>query len=133
MAARQNEQLRAIIASGGYADMDDIINTPSSMPLLVDLYRFGLRSTYRIIIGNSITTLSPVSQIADIAPRPILLIYGSEESSLDGAYQQLEAAGDNAELWVIEGAGHGNYISAAGDEDYFDRIQSFYDAHLLDE
>lgn len=132
MAAAQNEQLWAVIASGGYADMDDIINMPTTAPLLVDFYRFGIRNTYRLIIGSSITNLSPISSIADIAPRPILLIYGSKESSLAGAYQQLEAAGDNAELWVVDDAGHGDYISVVGDDVYFGRVQAFYDKHLLD-
>lgn len=132
MAAAQYPQIRAVVASGGYADMNDIVDAPESpVPFYLDLYRLGMRGTYRLIIGSSMQTLSPLSHISDIAPRPILLIYGTEEPSLNGARQQQAAAGDNARLWVVEDTGHGGYIGALGDR-YFVEVRAFFDKHLLD-
>jgi uncharacterized protein len=67
--------------------------------------------------------------ISQIKPRPILLIYGSNEVSLAGGYQQKTAAGDSAELWVIPGAGHGNYRQVAGEE-YEERVIGFFETAL---
>jgi pimeloyl-ACP methyl ester carboxylesterase len=77
-----------------------------------------------------INQLSPVDVIGDIAPRPILLIYGSQEISLPGGRRQKAAAGDNAKLWIVEGAGHGNYVDVASAE-YERRVVTFFDEALL--
>jgi pimeloyl-ACP methyl ester carboxylesterase len=69
--------------------------------------------------------------IGDITPRPILLIYGTEEASLSGALEQLAAAGDNAELWVVDGADHGDYLAVAPG-DYEQRVIAFFDRALLE-
>ena len=88
--------------------------------------------TYRLITGTNISALNPSGMISQIAPRPVLLIYGSNEVSLSGGYQQKAAAGDNAELWVIPGAGHGNYSQVAGEE-YEARVMGFFKAALKSE
>ena len=53
--------------------------------------------------------------------------------SLPGARLMLEHAlqnGVGAELWVVEGAGHGNYLTIAGNE-YVERIVGFHSRVLL--
>jgi len=52
--------------------------------------------------------------------------------SLPGARRQQQAAGDNAQLWVVDGAGHGNY-SAVAPQAYEARIISFFNKALLGE
>ena len=71
------------------------------------------------------SVLSPVSVIGEIAPRPILLIYGTNEPALYGARLELAAAGPNAELWEVEGAVHGNYQYVAPEE-FEQRVIAFY-------
>jgi pimeloyl-ACP methyl ester carboxylesterase len=85
--------------------------------------------TYRLITGTDIHALNPSGVIGQIRPRPILLIYGDREVSLPGGYQQKAAAGDNAELWIIPGAGHGGYRQLAAAE-YETRIMAFFDRTL---
>jgi hypothetical protein len=58
-----------------------------------------------------------------------LLIYGSQEVSLSGAYKQKAAAGNNATLWVVEGAGHGTYLNVAPEEDEA-RLIGFFEEGL---
>lgn len=131
IAGARYPQLKAVIASGGYADMSDNLDSyGGDLSYLAGIYRFSMRQAYRVFSGISLEKLSPVDVIDEIAPRPILLIYGSTEPSLPGAYRQLEAAGDNAELWVVEGAGHGNYASVAPEE-YERRTVEFFDRALL--
>ena len=131
MSAARYPQIRAVLAEGGYAHFpDNLITGGGRAPILVDLYRFGFRATYQLIVGNSLSTLSPVSVIDEIAPRPVLLIYGTNEVSLDAGYQQYDAAGDTATFWLVEGAGHGAYIDVAREE-YIQRMTEFFDAALL--
>jgi dipeptidyl aminopeptidase/acylaminoacyl peptidase len=132
MAAARLPSLQAVVAEGGYGDFgDNALGRGWEQGLglyFLPLYRWGFRQSYRWIAGD-INALSPVTVIGQIRPRPILLIYGSQEVSLPGAYQQLEAAGDNAELWVVEGATHGTYRFVAP-EAYEARIVTFFDQAL---
>jgi dipeptidyl aminopeptidase/acylaminoacyl peptidase len=129
MAAARLPSLRAVVAEGGYGDFGD--NALGRDPghglgaYFLLLFRWGFRSAYWWTAGD-INALSPSTVISQIRPRPILLIYGSQEPSLPGAYQQLQAAGDNAELWVVEGANHGTYRFVAP-EAYEERIAAFFD------
>ncbi|MBN1221422.1 MAG: prolyl oligopeptidase family serine peptidase [Anaerolineae bacterium] len=134
MAAARLPSLRAVIAEGGYGDFEEnALGTDYGDSLLASyfefLFRGALKLTYRLVIGDNIQQLSPVATIGEIAPRPILLIYGSKEASLGGARQLKLAAGDNAELWIVASAGHGNYLQVAPDE-YERRVVSFLNEAL---
>ncbi len=133
MSAARYPTLKAVVAEGGYGHFGNTIGDHVEGGLasyFIPLYRWGSWGTYRLISGHSVAELSPVTVINQIAPRPILLVYGSKEASLPGAYQQQAAAGDNATLWVVDGAGHGNYLQIAP-EAYEARITAFFDESLL--
>lgn len=130
MATAQFPAIHAVVAEGGYHDFVAEVerNTPSTL-WFAPLFRFGARLSYRVITGEDMNVLSPISAISAIAPRPILLIYGTNEPGLAGARLQQAAAGSNAELWEVPGAGHGDYIDVAGDE-YGERVLEFMRAGL---
>lgn len=131
MAAARYPELRAVLAEGGYADIGGLFRDYNrDSTFLFDIYRWSVRGTYRLLIGNSIDNLSPINVIDQIAPRPLFLIYGTEESSLAGGRRQFEAAGSNATLWVLAGADHGQYINVAPQE-YEERVVAFFDQALL--
>ena len=135
MATARLPDIKAVVAEGGYGDFrTNAVGTARSEGLVSRYFEWGysrsFSPTYRLITGLDLAVLSPVSVIDQISPRPILLIYGSHEVSLSGAYAQLAAAGENAELWVVEGAGHGNYLAVAG-EKYEMRLVGFLDEALL--
>lgn len=129
MAAARYPQLKAVIAVGNYANMNDIIDEHSgSMPsVFFWMYSGALRGTYYLIVGEPMSRLSPLSVIDQIAPRPILLIYGSEEPGVATSDDMLARAGNNATLWVIEGERHGGYRER---EDYAQRAIAFFDEHF---
>ena len=122
--------LRAVVAEGGYHDFADEIarNTPPTL-WFAPLFRSGAEIGYQMTTGLNIRLLSPVSVIEQIAPRPILLIYGTNEPGLNGARLQQAAAGSNAELWEVPGAGHGNYAQVAPRE-YRTRVSAFMESAL---
>jgi fermentation-respiration switch protein FrsA (DUF1100 family) len=135
MATARFPTLRAVVAEGGYGNfVENALGTGRSSNRAIAyfevIYRWSTRLTYRLITGMDINQLSPVDVIGDIAPRPILLIYGSHEVSLPGGRHQKAAAGDNAKLWIVEGAGHGNYVDVASEE-YERRVITFFDEALL--
>jgi dipeptidyl aminopeptidase/acylaminoacyl peptidase len=52
--------------------------------------------------------VSPIDYVADIAPRPVLLIHGDKDEVVDvsQAYMLYQKAGEPRELVIINGAGH---------------------------
>jgi hypothetical protein len=131
MSAAQFPAIRAVVAEGGYGDFaEGALGLGTGSTFLETIYKQSFAVSYRLLSGVDIDKLSPGDVIGQIAPRPILLVYGSRERSLSGAYRQLAAAGENAGLWVVEGAGHGNYLEVAGDA-YAAHIITFFDSALL--
>ncbi|MEO8610184.1 MAG: prolyl oligopeptidase family serine peptidase [Chloroflexota bacterium] len=129
MAAARYPQLRAVVAEGGYHDFGDALRDTSQgqqWAFLGLFYEFGVRVGYRWTTGYDLSVLSPISTIGEIAPRPILLIYGTAEPSLRGGRLELAAAGDNAQLWEVPGATHGSY-SWTAPEAFEQRVVDFYD------
>ncbi|MDX2162908.1 MAG: prolyl oligopeptidase family serine peptidase [bacterium] len=134
MAAARYPDVAAVVSQGGYHDMWDEIalNTAAwdaRLPLIGTLFRLGVRGGYRVATGDSIDTLKPVAVIGSIAPRPVLLIYGTEEPGLRGA---LIMAGDDpavnnhVQLWQVPGAHHGDYTAVIGLEAYAERVNAFW-------
>ena len=62
-----------------------------------------------------------------ISPRPLLLIHGEFEVERTRGQAQFAAAAQPKELWVVPGAGHGQYAQAQPEE-YEKRILRFFDA-----
>ena len=73
----------------------------------------------------------PLDQIGRLAPRPLLLISGSQDQNVptSQAVALLEAAGHPKELWTLAGVGHGGYAEAAPDE-LAARLASFFTRSL---
>jgi hypothetical protein len=131
MSAARFPAIQAVVAEGGYGDFaEGTLGLGTGSPFLETIYKQSLAISYHLLTGIDLDKLSPSDVISQIAPRPVLLIYGSRERSLPGAYGQLAAAGDNAGLWVVEGARHGNYLEIAPEE-YEARVVGFFDRALL--
>ncbi|MBN1564943.1 MAG: hypothetical protein JXA10_13935 [Anaerolineae bacterium] len=130
MATARFPQISAVIAEGGYDDFAEGSIRLGTGGFLESVYKWSVVISYRVMAGESIHKLSPLDVIGEIYPRPILLIYGSKETTLEGAHRQQAAAGDHAELWVVEGAGHGSYWTVA-EAEYKQRVIAFFDAALL--
>lgn len=59
--------------------------------------------------------MRPVDVIGRVAPRPLLIVHGTEDGLVPPAMatELFDAAGTPRELWLVPGAGHGNYGDAA--------------------
>ncbi len=73
--------------------------------------------------------ICPEDVIAEIAPRPILLIHGSEDKRItqEQAMRLFSFAQEPKKMWLVEGAGHGEVRSPVLDYliqdiiDFFDK------------
>ncbi len=131
MAAARYRQISAVIAQGGYHDFwgEVAANTAvfdERIPFMGALFRFGAQVGYQMTTGVDVSVLVPHVAITQIAPRPVLLIYGTDEPGLSGA-EIMAASGDHVELWRISGAGHGNYVTVVGEADYARITAAFWD------
>jgi pimeloyl-ACP methyl ester carboxylesterase len=133
MAAARISQIRAVTAEGGYHDFAAMLGVENPRTFFDRLFTAGASTAYRCIRDDDISVLNPLEAIGQFEQTHVLLIYGSEEISLPGARLMLEQAlqnGVDAELWVVNGAGHGNYLSIAPDE-YVRRVVEFHREALL--
>jgi dipeptidyl aminopeptidase/acylaminoacyl peptidase len=73
------------------------------------------------------------SLIAGIAPRPVLIFGGDADRTVPEAMTRelYAAAREPKTLWIVPGASHGNYTSAASGE-YAARLIAFFSQALLD-
>ncbi|MBL8132432.1 MAG: dienelactone hydrolase family protein [Anaerolineae bacterium] len=132
LAAARFDGVRAVVAEGGYEDFPAQVDAsaPANLGVLSPLFRFGAQTAYRLGTGSDWSRLSPISVIASIAPRPVLLVYGTMETGLAGA-QRMRAV-SHAEMHLVEGASHGNYLDFGAESDeYAARITAFMRAALL--
>jgi pimeloyl-ACP methyl ester carboxylesterase len=129
LAAARYPQVRAVVAEGGYHDFrQQLAQDSAGIGVLGGLFRFGAELSYRITTGDDISVLSPIRAVPQIEPRPLLLVYGTNEPSLNGA-RQMQDSGEHVTLWEVPGATHGSYVFTAPDE-YERVVIGFMDAAM---
>ena len=134
-AAARNEGFAAVLAEGGYFNLgQDMVEGdgtgPSQWWLLP--FQYTVVGMYWLQTGINPWDSNPLDVIADISPRPIMLIYGSQELASGRGMQHFEAAGAPKEIWVVPGGTHGtNHVVAL--EEYARRVVEFFDWALLGE
>ncbi len=135
-AAARSKAIRAVAADSPYASLDravaqrfrryagasgDIMGVPARW--------FGER-----ILGTDTATVAPLRHVSQISPRPLLLIYGTEDTLVlpENSRLLFAAAGEPKQLWRIERAGHvGGY--ALRQAEYEKRVSRFFaDALAVD-
>jgi pimeloyl-ACP methyl ester carboxylesterase len=81
--------------------------------------------------GTDVDAIRPVDVVGKISPQPLLLLSGSRDVDTPSAVvDRLFQRAPGAERWVVERAGHGQYVQA--DPDGFDRrVGGFFDRALL--
>ena len=69
--------------------------------------------------------------VAGIAPRPVLFVTGTADTTVPHtmAHELYAAAREPKELYVISGAGHGDYAAIASSA-YASRLVAFFDRSL---
>jgi fermentation-respiration switch protein FrsA (DUF1100 family) len=85
------------------------------------------------LVGADVTRARPLDAIAQISPRPILLIHSADDDNattpVEGARKLFAAAGEPKDLWIAPRGGHVGAINASPDE-YRARVLAFLGSAL---
>ena len=131
LGAAQDARIEAVVAEGGFYDLTaDITERGKRIPLTRRLMYSTNPLFFRLKTGVSTQSISPVSVIGRIGPRPLLLIYGEHEVDEAHAQEQYETAGDPKQLWIVPNCGHGGYLQVAPEE-WERRVVIFFNEALL--
>ena len=86
------------------------------------------RMVARPLVGLLIASgYDPIDHVGEIAPRPVLFVHGAADELVpkEMTRELYQAAGENAELYLVEGAGHLDAYMTAPVE-YPNRISRFF-------
>jgi pimeloyl-ACP methyl ester carboxylesterase len=124
--AADDIEIDAVISMGNYANLYDEIQqaTSSKPPSMAWQIQEMVAVVLWIRTGVWPGRVDPLGDVARISPRPVFLIFGSEEVDRARGREQFASAGKPKELWVVPGAGHGEYSQAAPQE-YQQRVLDF--------
>lgn len=109
LVAARDERVARVIADSSFADVRGVVAAAARglrlppMPL-VDLVDRATHLRY----GYRFHEVEPVEVVAAIAPRPLLLVHGTDDSVIpvEHAHRLARAAGDGCELRIVEGVEH---------------------------
>ncbi len=129
MLMASDPRMEALVAEASYAQLDDLIGElygpfigPTKWPLV------GLTELYaRITLGAWPSEVSPEQAIQD-TPFPVLLIHGTADEVIPPSHsERLHAAAPEgmSELWLVDGARHGEPRALAG-AGYEERVRVFF-------
>jgi dipeptidyl aminopeptidase/acylaminoacyl peptidase len=112
LSAARNPHIDAVVAASPFNNMEEVweTNRPTIFPKpLLDL---SLRLS-ELRKGFTRDQIRPEDVIAQIAPRPILIIHGSEDKRItyEQALHLYNSAQEPKRMWLVEGASHGEVRS----------------------
>jgi fermentation-respiration switch protein FrsA (DUF1100 family) len=135
LAAAQDQTIDGVVAESPFASIawfvhDDVTRMVAHRPMLRPLFSLPwwpdlvvAVSALRQGVGHG---QSPADIVHKIAPRPLLLMHGTGDVTVDPAHSKLlhARAGDPKELWIAEGAEHVRIFDRYPDE-YRARVSAF--------
>lgn len=133
MGAARRPEVRAVVADSAFAthwgvveyNFKRVVRLPAAPFLFLADRLLAWRAGYRF------REVEPLRDVARIAPRPLLLIHGLEDTIISPQDSQrlYDAAGEPKELWLVEGMDH----CCAYFKDrvaYSQRVVAFFATHL---
>lgn len=130
-AAAEDPAIGALVADCSYAEIEPLMQrhwrAASGLP---DIFLPSTLFMGRFVLGMDLTTARPVTEIDDIAPRPVLIIHGNADAFTPVEHgRALAAAAPEAEYWEVPGAGHARSYEV-DPQQYVDRVATFFMQHL---
>jgi fermentation-respiration switch protein FrsA (DUF1100 family) len=136
LAAAQEPAIRAVVADSAYADalplLEREIPKRSGLP---SWFTPGVLRAAQIMYAINYSAIRPVDVIAKIAPRPILLIQGADDTYVPPsdmaalAEAASKGSGAQVESWLVPGATHVQSFHVAG-KAYVDKVTAFFTTNL---
>jgi pimeloyl-ACP methyl ester carboxylesterase len=131
IATASEPAIGALITDSAFADLDYLLQREfprrSGLPawLLPSVYLMG-----QAVTGENVSNARPEQVIAQIAPRPVLIIHGDADELVPVEHSaRLAAAAPHADVWIVPGATHVESWVLLQDA-YVARVADFFRAHL---
>jgi len=129
LAARHRE-IASVIAEGGFFNLgNDIVEPEVSLSFPHRFFLYSIAYTFWVNTKVNPWEISPIDDINNISPRPILLIFGEHEVTSAHAYEQYHAARESKYLWIVPNGEQGNN-HAINPVEYQKRVISFVEHSL---
>jgi len=127
IAAGRDRRIDGVIAEAPFADIEEQVAYTASSFLRFPAWMAALTAKAMAWRIGARSIRGPLEAVAEISPRPILLMHGTDDSTVPfHASQQLfNRAREPKFLWLAPGAGHATKIFKAHPKEYQRRIQSF--------
>jgi dipeptidyl aminopeptidase/acylaminoacyl peptidase len=131
-AAAREPVLRAVVAESVYAELGQVWDRFGRVSIRDSSLSWSWGAPMRwaawLWTGTPPSAFAPVDAIAQISPRPLLLIHGEQDNeacTVADAQRLYAAASEPKELWIVPGAGHCN-AHAVQPEAYEQRVTAFF-------
>ena len=118
LAAAGDTRIDGVIADASWGHIEDVmLQSPNRRWFVSDRLITAIRDFTFLRLGV-LGDPEPLDVIGRIAPRPILLIQGTDDALVPpGEAERLfAAAGEPKELWIVEGGRHGQLFASHPDE-----------------
>lgn len=133
MGAAREPAIQAIVADSSFTSARDV--TADRMRQVLRVPVDPLVKLIEALVerrdGYRLSNIRPIDAIGNLAPRPVLLIHGAQDSVIPvkHAQQLFAAARQPKELWICEGVEHcGAYFLDRSA--YVSRVTGFFDQYL---
>jgi fermentation-respiration switch protein FrsA (DUF1100 family) len=128
----EEPNIAALWADSAFADIPTVLDdqlTMNGMPLF---FADAVLTVARLNGTNmDMDAISPIRSIQKLNGRPVTIVHGSQDEwvNVNSAYRLHDAAGDSAELWIMDGARHveGMFLHP---EEYEERLVMFFENAL---
>jgi len=132
--AARDPRIAAVIAQSPYASVGHSINKGVSKFSEVPAFPFAPIIHYlaQQRLGIDTAKVAPVNTIAAIAPRPVMLLMGGNDQTVEaqGIFVLQQAAGANCSLWFEPELDHVEFYQRKPEE-FAHRVVGFYNHALL--
>lgn len=109
LVAAHDQRVARVVADSPFADMKGVIAYAAQQLKIPTLGTIAVvDQANRLRYGYRFADVEPLSVVDQIAPRPLLIIHGTEDTVIpvDHARQLAAAAGDNCTLDIVDGVDH---------------------------
>ncbi len=138
--AHQNENIKAVVTHSAFSSMPDVfqVGIKNNFPGIPDWFAGIFRETMVFWLDNildcDIKSISAKTWIADISPRPVLVIDAEGDTTVneDAGELLLEAAGEPVGFWQCPGSDH-HQCDTDYPQEFEERVVGFFDRVLLGE
>ncbi|MFV9507527.1 MAG: alpha/beta hydrolase [Oscillochloridaceae bacterium umkhey_bin13] len=133
LAAESEPAIAAVVADSSFTSGSDVVahSVRTTLRVPADLLVLAADEIVHRRHGYRFSHARPLDAVAQLAPRPVLIIHGEADALVPVSHAQrlYEAAGEPRELWIVPGVDHcgGYFIDRPT---YCQRVISFFDQYL---